>query len=147
MLMRRNREHSIRAAQATSLSRATTFNRSNVDVFYDNFIIVMARHKFELQDIYSMGETGIIIVQKPDRVVARRGAHQVGSVTSAEEGTLVAIVLVANALVTIPPFFVFQRERYQDHFIWDGPIESAGTTNSSGLMQDESYMHFLQHLK
>lgn len=58
MFMRRNRELSVRAAQATSLSRATSFNKSNVDAFYDNLTIVMDRHKFEPQDIYNTDESG-----------------------------------------------------------------------------------------
>lgn len=34
--MKRNPELSVRAAQATSLSRTTSFNRTNIGVFYDN---------------------------------------------------------------------------------------------------------------
>lgn len=148
MFMRRNPELSVRAAQATSLSRATSFNKHNVDAFYDNLMTVMDRHKFEPQDIYNADETGITTVQKPDRVVARRGARQVGSITSAERGTLVTVAFAANAIGNvIPPFFVFPRVRYQDHFIRDGPVGSAGTANPSGWMQDETFMSFLDHFK
>ncbi|XP_050549651.1 uncharacterized protein LOC118268371 [Spodoptera frugiperda] len=148
MFMRRNPELSLRAAQATSLSRATSFNKTNVDSFYDNLATVMDRHKFEPQDIYNADETGITTVQKPDRVVARRGAHQVGSVTLAERGKLVTVAFAANAIGNvIPPFFVFPTVRYQEHFIRDGPPGSAGAANPSGWMQDETFMHFLEHFK
>lgn len=148
MFMKRNPELSVRAAQATSLSRATSFNKNNVDAFYDNLGNVMDRYKFEPQHIYNVDETGITTVQKPDRVVARRGARQVGSVTSAERGTLVTVAIAVNAIGNaIPPFFVFPRVRYQDHFIRDGPIGSAGSANPSGWMQDESFMLFLDHFK
>lgn len=148
MFMRRNPELSVRAAQATSLSRATSFNKYNVDAFYDNLTIVMDRYKFEPQDIFNADETGITTVQKPDRVIARRGARQVGSVTSAERGTLVTVSFAANAIGNvIPPFFVFPRVRYQDHFIRDGPVGSAGAANPSGWMQDETFINFLEHFK
>lgn len=91
MFMRRNPELSVRAALATSLSRATSFNKNNVDAFYDNLATVMDRYKFEPQNIYNVDETGITTVQKPDRLIARRGTRQVGSVTSGERGTLVTV--------------------------------------------------------
>ncbi|CAG9137628.1 unnamed protein product [Plutella xylostella] len=148
MFMRRNPELSVRAAQATSLSRATSFNKSNVDAFYDNLTIVMDRDNFGPQDIYNADETGITTVQKPNRVVARRGARQVGSVTSAERGTLVTVAFAGNAIGNvIPPFFVFPRVRFQEHFVRDGPIGSAGGANPSGWMQDETFLNFLEHFK
>lgn len=146
--MRRNPNLSVRAAQATSLSRATSFNKTNVDAFYNNLQIVMDRDQFEPQDIYNVDETGITTVQKPDRVVARRGARQVGALTSAERGTLVTLAFAANALGnSIPPVFVFPRVRYQEHFIRDGPVGSVGTANPSGWMQEETFLVFLNHFK
>lgn len=71
----RNPELSVRAAQATSLSRATSFNQHNVNTFYDNLQTVMDRHKFEPQHTYNVEETGTTTVQKLDRVVARRGTN------------------------------------------------------------------------
>lgn len=57
MFMKRNPELSVRAAQATSLSRATSFNRNNVDAFYENLVNVLDRFKFEPQHIYNVDET------------------------------------------------------------------------------------------
>ena len=73
--MKRNPELSLRTAQATSLSRATSFNRSNIDLFYNNLATVMDRYEFEPQNIYNVDETGITTVHKHDRIVARRGLH------------------------------------------------------------------------
>lgn len=144
--IRRHRELSVRIAQAISLSKATSLDK--IDAFYHNLNIVMLRHKFEPQDIYNTDEIGITTIQKPDRVIARRGAHQVGSATSAERDTLVTVAFAANAIGNvIPPFFVFPRERYQDHFIKDGPGGSTGSANPSGWMQDETYILFLEHFK
>ncbi|KAG5869764.1 hypothetical protein JTB14_009735 [Gonioctena quinquepunctata] len=45
---------------------------------------VLDRYKFESQDIYNVDEMGITTVQKPDRIISRKGVKQVGYVTSAE---------------------------------------------------------------
>ncbi|CAH2105541.1 unnamed protein product [Euphydryas editha] len=62
--------------------------------------------------------------------------------------TLVTVAFAVNVIGNaIPPFFFFPRVRYQDHFIRGGPIGSAGSANPSDWMQDETFIHFLEHFK
>lgn len=82
----------------------------------------------------------------PDKIIATKGKHQIGAVTSGERGTLVTIALAVNAQGNcIPPYFIFPRKKFQDHFVRNGPIGSAGSANSSGWMQDTDFLAFLQH--
>ncbi|GBP26479.1 hypothetical protein EVAR_85981_1 [Eumeta japonica] len=86
--VKRNPELSIRCAQATSHQLATSFNRTNVDAFLNNYEKVMEKDHFEPQNIYNMDETGITTVQKPDRILTRNGAHQVRALTSRDAQVL-----------------------------------------------------------
>ena len=146
--MKRHPELSVRCAQPTSLSRATRFNETNVGSFFDNLETVLAKYKFEAKDIYNIDETGITTVQKPNRIVAKKGMRQVGALTSAERGQLVTVTCGVNALGNcIPPMFIFPRLRYKGHFVRDDPIVSIGSGNASGWVQENEFLVFLKHFQ
>ncbi|KAJ8273825.1 hypothetical protein GJAV_G00105920, partial [Gymnothorax javanicus] len=55
--LERNKTLSIRRPQATSMSRSTSFNKTNVTAFFNNLKTVLTRYNFEANDIWNMDET------------------------------------------------------------------------------------------
>lgn len=79
--------------QETSIARATSFNRHNVKMFYDQLKDVADRFHIELQNIWSMNESALTTVQKPNAVLAQRGVRNLGAIKSA---VLVTLALAAS---------------------------------------------------
>lgn len=106
----------------------------------------MTRCGFKASDIWNVDETGITTVQKPSKIVAKKGVKQVGAITSGERGVLVTLTVAVCANGnSIPPMFIFPRKKYHDHFVRDGPTDCIGTGNTSGWTTEVEFMTFLHH--
>lgn len=133
--LKRHPDLTIRTPEATSIGRASAFNKVDVDRFFEKLGTVMDRHVFEAKDIWNLDETGITTVQKPRKVLAPSGAKQVGSLVSAERGQLLTLcVAVSAGGQAIPPFFVFPRVKFSQHFLRGAPVGSDSSSHKSGWM-------------
>jgi hypothetical protein len=51
-------------------------------------------------------------VQKPSKIIAKKGVKHVGAITSGERGTLITLALAINATGnSLPPMLVFPRKK------------------------------------
>ncbi|KAI2644308.1 MFS-type transporter clz9 [Labeo rohita] len=136
---------SIRTPEPASPAKTSAFNRSHVEVFYSKLKTLTERHGFRPEDMWIMDEMGVTTAQRPDRVLARKGLKQTG-VTSPDRGPLVSVACVVSAAGRVlPPYFVFPRVQFREHFLSGAPAGSSGGAHLSGWMREEQFVDFLQH--
>ena len=130
----------------TSLARANSSNRENVEFFFSKLADVMDRITLGPEQIWTVDENTICTVQKPRTFVAAKGLKQIGSVTSGERGSLVTMcAVVCAARNSVLPMFIFPRRNVKDHFIRDGPTGCVGVTHPPGWMATEKFLVFIKH--
>ncbi|XP_023311994.1 uncharacterized protein LOC111692299 [Anoplophora glabripennis] len=150
--LRRNPNLSLRTPEATSLSRSTSFNKHNIGQFFDNVQNVYERFTISAADIWNCDETGLTTVHKPQKVLAKKGLKQVGQVTSGERGQLVTMCCFINAAGnTVPPAYIFPRQRHLEIIGRSAPTNSLILGHSSGWMTTENFIkvfnHFVEHAR
>lgn len=145
---KRNTNISLRKPENTSLARATSFNKVNVDNFFKNYKEVLELYKFEPKHILNLDETGITTVLPCPKVLAEKGKKQVGQMVSAERGQLVTFVgiITANGNA-LPPAYVFPRVNAKEYFVNGGPDGALSLAHKTGWMTAELFIDVLKHIK
>lgn len=145
--LRRHPEITLREPENTSIARSRSFNKTNVDRFFELYQKLLDNHKFQPHRIFNCDEKGVTTVpNNPPKILARSGKKQVGTVGSGEKGTNTTVMLCACADGNlIPPMFVFPRVKDNPDLLRGAPVGSIQVNNKSGWVVQDSFIQWLNH--
>lgn len=146
--LRRHKEQiSLRRPTGTSTQRAAGFNKESVDEFFGLLETIFEEKKYTASQIFNVDECGICIVQsKCPQVLALKGKRQIGSLTSAERGSLITVVMCMSAEGNfVPPLIIFPRKNCNEQLKKGAPPGTLFKFHPSGWIQTDLFTAWFDH--
>ena len=146
--LKRHPDISLRKPQGTSINRAVSFNKQNVEEFFKIYKDILEKQSFQARQIWNMDETGITTVQTPCKILAKSGKRSVGKIVSAERGQLMTVIVSCSAAGHyIPPLLIWPRKRMAEQLMKGTPPDSIGAVSDSGWTDGNIFLVWLKHFQ
>lgn len=137
---------SLRCPRNESVARSEMSTPEVRDEMFKRYNELLAKFKFTADVIFNMDETGMQIVTKTPKVVARKGDKTVVSRKPGERSETISVACCANAAGTVilPPFVIFKGGSLTTNTkISNYPPDTTFACSDSGYMVSELFRHWL----
>ncbi len=146
--LRRHPNLTIRSPQPLSYCRAFNANHETISDFYGKLGAIYGRLNLlsKPMQIYNCDETGVTIVFKPGKVIAKLGRSNVYSVSAAERGkTRTVLSCVSACGFVVPPMIVYPHKRAVPTQLREGAYPNTlFTVSDTGWSNSELYLQWFQ---
>ena len=96
--------------------------------------------------LWNADETGLTVVHRPGKIMAKSGVKQVGKITSAERGETVTVMCAVNgAGAYVPPLMIFKRRRMTELLLKGSPPGTIGAVTDNGWIDGSVFLKWLKH--
>lgn len=123
----------------------------NSSTFY-SLTTVIDDHRLHGAKIYHVEQAGISAIHRPAKIIAKKGVHRPGAITSRERRINITVVCCCNtAGQYIPPMVLFTRKRMLDALKEDAPSGSLVMCSQLGWMDQPTFLQrmrqFVENVK
>ena len=144
--LNRHPELAVRHPEPTSMSRAVGFNKPSVDKFFNILKAELQKNNVTADRLWNADETGLTVVHRPGKIMAKSGVKQVGKITSAERGETVTVMCAVNgAGAYVPPLMIFKRRRMTELLLKGSPPGTIGAVTDNGWIDGSVFLKWLKH--
>jgi hypothetical protein len=125
---------------------ARGFCKENVTEFFSVLDKIVHDNNLDSGRIFNMDESALATVQKSQKVLAWKGKHKVGAMTSAERGTnTTCICYMSAAGCSFHPCSYFKRLRFKFELSTGAPPGTQFACTENGWITRDVFVQWLKH--